>query len=311
MPRPNPKQRAPIIRPAFGHHGGGDGEFEDQIPADNSCDELAERRIRERVGAAGHRHRRGELRVAQRGRPQAIAAKTNEIEIAGPVMLPAVDAVIVKMPAPITTDTPKTVRSHHVKSLRGGCPAHRCRQSTAPQTSSARARPLGPLPGPISGMYRVLCTRWGGLLNTQSSSGPASAACAPRACVGLLRAGHGLRARRAAGRTGEPVRSTPGQARPPADGARRPGVRGALPWSARRDGRRRGADSGEPAGLHPLRRAGHVLGTHHRLQTEFTAYVPSRPQLEWQIRRRVTAIENVDLVRAAVSELDSTPPGSG
>ena len=33
-------------------------------------------------------------------------------------MLPAVDAVIVKMPAPITTDTPKTVRSHHDKSLR-------------------------------------------------------------------------------------------------------------------------------------------------------------------------------------------------
>ena len=43
---------------------------------------------------------------------------TNEIEIAGPVMLPAVDAVIVKMPAPITTDTPKTVRSHQFKSLR-------------------------------------------------------------------------------------------------------------------------------------------------------------------------------------------------
>ena len=43
---------------------------------------------------------------------------TNEIEIAGPVMLPAVDAVIVKMPAPITTDTPKTVRSHQVRSLR-------------------------------------------------------------------------------------------------------------------------------------------------------------------------------------------------
>ena len=48
--------------------------------------------------------------------------------------------------------------------------------------------------------------------------------------------------------------------------------------------------------------AGHVLGTQHRLQTEFTAYVPSRPQLEWQIRRRVTAIDNVDVVRAAVSE---------
>lgn len=43
---------------------------------------------------------------------------TKEIEIAGPVMLPAVDAVIVKMPAPMTIDTPKTVRSHQFRSLR-------------------------------------------------------------------------------------------------------------------------------------------------------------------------------------------------
>jgi 2-polyprenyl-6-methoxyphenol hydroxylase-like FAD-dependent oxidoreductase len=48
--------------------------------------------------------------------------------------------------------------------------------------------------------------------------------------------------------------------------------------------------------------AGHVLGTNHKLQDEFTAYVPSRPHLEWQIRRRVTAIDNVDFVRAVVSE---------
>jgi 2-polyprenyl-6-methoxyphenol hydroxylase-like FAD-dependent oxidoreductase len=48
--------------------------------------------------------------------------------------------------------------------------------------------------------------------------------------------------------------------------------------------------------------AGHVLGTAHRLQKEFTAYVPSRPQLEWQIRRRVLAIENVDVVHATVAE---------
>ena len=48
--------------------------------------------------------------------------------------------------------------------------------------------------------------------------------------------------------------------------------------------------------------AGHVLGTHHRLQDEFTAYVPSRPQLEWQIRRRVIDIDNVDIVRRAVVE---------
>ena len=48
--------------------------------------------------------------------------------------------------------------------------------------------------------------------------------------------------------------------------------------------------------------AGHVLGTSHRLRAEFTAYVPSRPQLEWQIRRRVTAIPNVDIVRAGITE---------
>ena len=34
--------------------------------------------------------------------------------------------------------------------------------------------------------------------------------------------------------------------------------------------------------------AGHVLGTGHTLRDEFTAYVPSRPQLEWQIRQRVS-----------------------
>ncbi len=40
-----------------------------------------------------------------------------ETQIAGPVTFPAVDAVTVKMPAPMTTDTPKTVRSHQCKIL--------------------------------------------------------------------------------------------------------------------------------------------------------------------------------------------------
>ena len=48
--------------------------------------------------------------------------------------------------------------------------------------------------------------------------------------------------------------------------------------------------------------AGHVLGTTRRLRDEFTAYVPSRPQLEWQIRRRAAAIANVDIVRAGIAE---------
>jgi 2-polyprenyl-6-methoxyphenol hydroxylase-like FAD-dependent oxidoreductase len=48
--------------------------------------------------------------------------------------------------------------------------------------------------------------------------------------------------------------------------------------------------------------AGHVLGTKATLRDEFTAYVPSRPHLEWQIRRRALAIPNVELVRRGVAE---------
>jgi 2-polyprenyl-6-methoxyphenol hydroxylase-like FAD-dependent oxidoreductase len=48
--------------------------------------------------------------------------------------------------------------------------------------------------------------------------------------------------------------------------------------------------------------AGHVLGTDHTLRNQFTAYVPSRPHLEWQIRRRVEAIPNVEFRHAAVAE---------
>jgi 2-polyprenyl-6-methoxyphenol hydroxylase-like FAD-dependent oxidoreductase len=46
--------------------------------------------------------------------------------------------------------------------------------------------------------------------------------------------------------------------------------------------------------------AGHVLGTGHTLRREFTAYVPSRKQLEWQIRRRAAALPNVEIVHRDV-----------
>ena len=85
----------------------------------------------------------------------------NETEIAGPVMLPAVEAVTVKIPAPTTTATPKTVRSHQVRSLRSrvlgssvssiDCSTDLTRQST--DTTA-------PFPGPAIRDPRVLCTRW-------------------------------------------------------------------------------------------------------------------------------------------------------
>lgn len=48
--------------------------------------------------------------------------------------------------------------------------------------------------------------------------------------------------------------------------------------------------------------AGHALGTGHTLRKEFTAYVPSRPHLEWQLRRRVLELDNVEIVRGLVIE---------
>ncbi|OBA83161.1 oxidoreductase [Mycobacterium sp. 1164966.3] len=48
--------------------------------------------------------------------------------------------------------------------------------------------------------------------------------------------------------------------------------------------------------------AGHVLGTGQTLRKEFTAYVPSRPHLEWQLRRRVLDIANVEVIQRHVLE---------
>jgi 2-polyprenyl-6-methoxyphenol hydroxylase-like FAD-dependent oxidoreductase len=48
--------------------------------------------------------------------------------------------------------------------------------------------------------------------------------------------------------------------------------------------------------------AGHVLGTGHTLRDRFTAYVPSRPQLEWQLRRRVCELPNVEIQHRSVAQ---------
>jgi 2-polyprenyl-6-methoxyphenol hydroxylase-like FAD-dependent oxidoreductase len=57
--------------------------------------------------------------------------------------------------------------------------------------------------------------------------------------------------------------------------------------------------------------AGHLLGTTSTLREEFTAYVPSRPHLEWQIRRRTLAIPNVTFVHRGVAEPQYQPAVGG
>jgi 2-polyprenyl-6-methoxyphenol hydroxylase-like FAD-dependent oxidoreductase len=59
----------------------------------------------------------------------------------------------------------------------------------------------------------------------------------------------------------------------------------------------------QPRSLH-FGAAGHVLGIPtdpDQWGQTFTTYIPSRPHLEWQIRRRTAAIDNVEIVRASVS----------
>ena len=48
--------------------------------------------------------------------------------------------------------------------------------------------------------------------------------------------------------------------------------------------------------------SGHALGFGPTLNEEFTAYVPSRPHLEWQLRKRVQDIDNVEIVCRSVRQ---------
>lgn len=56
-----------------------------------------------------------------------------------------------------------------------------------------------------------------------------------------------------------------------------------------------------PSSIH-FEAGGHLLGTGQTPESNFTAYVPSRGQLEWQIRRRVSELPNVRILRRGVNE---------
>lgn len=56
----------------------------------------------------------------------------------------------------------------------------------------------------------------------------------------------------------------------------------------------------QPGSIH-FGAAGHVLGIPTELEETFTTYVPSRPHLEWQIRRRTAWLPNVEIAQRAVN----------
>ena len=115
------EQLVQVARPADRDRGGAERELQDQVPADDPGDELAERRVGERVGRARDRHGRGELGVAEAARPQTTPAITNEIATAGPAWSRATTPVSTKMPVPMITPTPKTVRSRPERCFLSRC----------------------------------------------------------------------------------------------------------------------------------------------------------------------------------------------
>ena len=107
------QQRGEVVAPRDRHGDVADRVLEDQIPADDPGDQLAERRVRVGVGAPGLRDHRGQLRVAQR-RERAHRAQQQEREHqrgpraqattspSGPTCPAAAVPIAPKMPAPIT-----------------------------------------------------------------------------------------------------------------------------------------------------------------------------------------------------------------
>ena len=73
------QQRVEVVAPRDRDGDVADGVFENQVPADDPRDQLAERRVRVGVGAAGLRNHRRQLRVAQ-PRERAGAAEQQERE---------------------------------------------------------------------------------------------------------------------------------------------------------------------------------------------------------------------------------------
>ena len=60
------QKRDDVARPADRNRNRSQSVFEDQIPADDPCEQLPERGVAVGVGAAGHRYKRCELAVAER-----------------------------------------------------------------------------------------------------------------------------------------------------------------------------------------------------------------------------------------------------
>ena len=82
----NPDKILKVLRPAVRDGGGSDGVFEDEVPADDPGEHLAQRDIGVRVRRPGYRRHRRELRIAEGGE-DAGRARPLRMRPSGPVRL--------------------------------------------------------------------------------------------------------------------------------------------------------------------------------------------------------------------------------
>src|SRR6201999_2292138 len=213
-------------------------------------------------------------------------------------MSPAVEAVTVKMPAPITTDTPNTQRCHQLKSLRSwvsgssvsaiDCSIDLVRQRSAMDPDS---------------------TEYGGQMGGENSRGHAVVIGASIAGLSAARVLSDFFDRVTVFERDELPGAPANRAAVPQDQhLHMLMARGAIEFENLFPGLLKDMVAAgvpmlenRPDCIH-LGAAGHVLGTGHTLRDEFTAYVPSRPHLEWQLRKRVQDIANVEILRRSVAE---------
>ena len=129
-----------IARPADRDRGGAERVFEDQIPADDPGDELAHRRVGIGVGAAGDRHHRGHLGVAEAGEGAGEGAEherqgDRRTGVRGGGM-----PVSTKMPAPMIAPMPSETRLKAERLRLSGTPSwvvSACTSGSAASASSA------------------------------------------------------------------------------------------------------------------------------------------------------------------------------
>ena len=111
-----------VARPAHRHRGRAQGVLQDQVPADDPGDELAQRGVGIGVGRA--RRRAPPRRTRHSTAPASALARpasTIDSTMAGPACAPAACPVSTKMPAPMTPPMPRRTRSARPSTRRSAC----------------------------------------------------------------------------------------------------------------------------------------------------------------------------------------------